>query len=315
VVRRSLRPIGVLSIVVCAAAGIAGAGTLLLSRNSVSSLPWYAQPQQSAETEEAIESSASKAALMPATVKPPTITSESSNQQPSPEERVELVKRGHALLKAEATAAQSNIETPPVAVPPTSATQEVAPSATQEVAPSATATVPAPNNETAENLAATQSAIQAQQRLIELGYMSGGADGKWGPQSKRALLEYKRQAGLKPQDALDAATEQSLFAANAPRAVSQLLFVGGWSLEPGRCGDPHQPPPIRITATRAETSGGFCLFNSIQPDGNAAWRIEASCSGRGATHLAHIRLAVNGSVLQWTSEQPEVRYYRCSTSR
>jgi len=149
VVRRSLRPIGVLSIVVCAAAGIAGAGTLLLSRNSVSSLPWYAQPQQSTETEEAIESSASKAALMPATVKPPTITSRSSNQQPSPEERVELVKRGHALLKAEATAAQSNIETPPVAVPPTSATQEVA--------PSATATVPAPNNETAENLAASTS--------------------------------------------------------------------------------------------------------------------------------------------------------------
>jgi hypothetical protein len=307
VVRRSLRPIGMLSIVVCAAAGIAGAGTLLLSRNSVSSLPWYAQPQQSTETEEAIESSASKAALMPATVKPPTVTSESPNQQPSPEELVELVKRGHALLKAEATAAQSNIETPPVAVPPTSATQEVA--------PSATATVPAPNNETAENLPATQSAIQAQQRLIELGYMSGGADGKWGPQSKRALLEYKRQAGLKPQDALDAATEQSLFAANARRAVSQLLFVGGWSLEPGRCGDPHQPPPIRITATRAETSGGFCLFNSIQPDGNAAWRIEASCSGGGATHHAHIRLAVNGSVLQWTSEQPEVRYYRCSASR
>jgi hypothetical protein len=161
-----------LSIVVCAAAGIAGAGTLLLSRNSVSSLPWYAQPQQSTETEEAIESSASKAALMPATVKPPTVTSESPNQQPSPEELVELVKRGHALLKAEATAAQSNIETPPVAVPPTSATQEVA--------PSVTATVPAPNNETAENLPATQSAIQAQQRLIELGYMSGGADGKWG---------------------------------------------------------------------------------------------------------------------------------------
>jgi hypothetical protein len=46
---------------------IAGAGTLLLSRNSLSSLPWYAQPQQSTETEDAIESSASKAALMLAT--------------------------------------------------------------------------------------------------------------------------------------------------------------------------------------------------------------------------------------------------------
>ena len=70
--------------------------------------------------------------------------------------------------------------------------------------------------------------------------MTGGADGKWGTQSKRALLEYERQAGLKPEEALDAETEQSLFAANAPRSARHLLFVGGWSLEPGRCGDPSQ---------------------------------------------------------------------------
>jgi hypothetical protein len=38
---------------------------------------------------------------MPATVKPPTVTSESPNQQPSPEELAELVKRGRALLNAE----------------------------------------------------------------------------------------------------------------------------------------------------------------------------------------------------------------------
>ena len=141
-------------------------------------------------------------------------------------------------------------------------------------------------------------ATKIQRRLIELGYMSGGADGKWGPQSTRALLKYKRQAGLKLDDALDAATEQSLFGDSAPRAVRSLLFVGGWSLEPGRCGDPGQPPPVRITATRAETDGGICVFNSIRPDGQAAWRIEASCSAGRAAHLAHIRSAVNGSVGQ-----------------
>ena len=41
------------------------------------------------------------------------------------------------------------------------------------------------------------------------------------------------------------------------------------------------------------------IFNSIQPDGDAAWRIEASCSAvGGVAHLAHIRLAVSGSILQ-----------------
>ena len=82
---------------------------------------------------------------------------------------------------------------------------------------------------TAESKSAVRTPLQLQQRLIELGYMFSGADGKWGPQSKRALLEYKRQAGLKPGDALDAMTEQSLFSANAPRANRHLLFVGGWS--------------------------------------------------------------------------------------
>jgi hypothetical protein len=53
------------------------------------------------KTEVATESSGSKAALMPATDNPPTVTSESPNQRPSPEELAELAKRGRALLTAE----------------------------------------------------------------------------------------------------------------------------------------------------------------------------------------------------------------------
>jgi hypothetical protein len=52
--------------------------------------------------------------------------------------------------------------------------------------------------------------------------MSSGADGKWSPQFRRALVEYKGQAGLNTEDALDEATEQSLFADGAPRAARQL---------------------------------------------------------------------------------------------
>ena len=47
----SLRTIGTLSVMVCAAAVIAGAGTLLFSRNDELSLAWFALPQRSAKTE------------------------------------------------------------------------------------------------------------------------------------------------------------------------------------------------------------------------------------------------------------------------
>ena len=158
---------------------------------------------------------------------------------------------------------------------------------------------------TAESKSAARTPLQLQQRLIELGYMFSGADGKWGPQSKRALLEYRRQAGLKPGDALDAMTEQSLFSANAPRANCHLLFVGGWSLEPGRCGDPSHPPPVRITETRAETSGGFCIFNSIQPDGNAAWRIEGAVRPEGQRTLPVFEWSSTGRYFSGRANNPK----------
>ena len=87
----SLRTIGTLSIIVCAAALIAGAGTLLFFRNENSSLAWFAQPQQSSKTEVAVRSSGSNSgSLMPATVQPRMVTSKSPGQQPSPEELAEL---------------------------------------------------------------------------------------------------------------------------------------------------------------------------------------------------------------------------------
>ena len=61
----SLRTIGTFTVVVCAAAIIAGAGMLLFSRNDKSSLAWFAQPRQSAKMEVAIEPSGSKAGPMP----------------------------------------------------------------------------------------------------------------------------------------------------------------------------------------------------------------------------------------------------------
>ena len=51
-------------------------------------------------------------------------------------------------------------------------------------------------NTVQRQVADKNGAIQVQQRLIELGYLSGPATGRWGPQSKRALVQFKEQAGL-----------------------------------------------------------------------------------------------------------------------
>jgi hypothetical protein len=157
--------------------------------------------------------------------------------------------------------------------------------------------------------------IQIQKRLFDLGYMSVPANGKWGPLSKRALGLYKQQAGFEKNDLWDATAEDSLFGENAPRAVRALAFIGGWTNELGQCGGPGEAAPLRIMADRAETDGGACQFNLVSSDGNNAWRIDATCSSGGTSHAAHIRLAINGSVLHWTSEQPENIYYRCENFR
>jgi hypothetical protein len=109
-VKFSVRTIGALSIMVCAAALIAGAGTLFF-RNEDSSLAWFALPQQAAKTEVPIQSSASKAGPpMPATIQQRMATSESPGQQPSPEEVAELIKRGRASLTAETASRGPSIE-------------------------------------------------------------------------------------------------------------------------------------------------------------------------------------------------------------
>jgi hypothetical protein len=201
-------------------------------------------------------------------------------------------------------ARQDEAITPPIPLAPPIPLENPEISAKNRDAPS--------NGATVRNLSERDDAIQVQRRLAELGYLSGSADGKWGPRSKRALLEYKEKSGLDGNDLWDEATERSLFSDSATHGFSALPFVGGWTFRSGECGEPGQPPPVRITAKRAETSGGPCEFNSIRSDGSGAWLIDAKCSATESSHVAHIRLAVDGDVLHWTSEQPEVLYYRCS---
>jgi DNA-binding helix-hairpin-helix protein with protein kinase domain len=115
-------------------------------------------------------------------------------------------------------------------VPPPSSTAPLT-LPTQAVPQAPTAATDVPNNETPEIRSAVKSELQIQQRLVELGYLSSSAaDGKWGPQSRRALSEYKRQAGLELDDARDAATEQcSVITRHVRFAHCCLLAVGVWS--------------------------------------------------------------------------------------
>ena len=162
------------------------------------------------------------------------------------------------------------------------------------------------------DLSLRDDAIQVQRRLAELGFLPGSfPDGNWGPKSQQALIEFKKQARMGESGAWDAQTQSALFDDKAAHAISALSFIGGWTPDVGQCGEPSGPPPLRITANRAETDGGACQFNSVRPDGKDAWLIDALCSDGRNSHVAHIRLAVKGSVLQWTSEQPQTLYYRC----
>ena len=80
-------------------------------------------------------------------------------------------------------------------------------------------------------LTETDGATDVQQRLIELGYLSAAADGKWGPLSKRALVEFKQRAGLENSDSWDADTERALFSDGAPHAAGVGFGVVGLALE------------------------------------------------------------------------------------
>jgi hypothetical protein len=194
-------------------------------------------------------------------------------------------------------------------VPPPLPTQEI--SRLPDVA-----TVEPQNNAPTRNLAVAADAMEVQKRLIALGFLMGLADGKWGPQSMHALLNYKQLAGLEINDLWNSDTERSLFSSGAPHAVRSYSFVGGWTDQRGQCGQLGEPAPLRITTDHAESDGGQCKFNSVQAEGNDSWLINATCAVIGETpHAAHIRLTIRQDVMQWSSERPTTLYYRCESSR
>ncbi len=68
------------------------------------------------------------------------------------------------------------------------------------------------------DLTKKDQARRVQQRLIELGYLNGVADGIWGPLSQRALQEFRTTMAIGNDNSWDERTQQQLFSESAKRS-------------------------------------------------------------------------------------------------
>ena len=76
-----------------------------------------------------------------------------------------------------------------------------------------------------ETVAKVHPALEAQQRLLDLGYLTGKADGQFGARSQNALKLFQQIHGLKATGGLDEATDTLLFAEDA-EALPEPLASG-----------------------------------------------------------------------------------------
>jgi peptidoglycan hydrolase-like protein with peptidoglycan-binding domain len=85
------------------------------------------------------------------------------------------------------------------------------------------------------------SAMRVQERLNELGYTIGPADGNWGPTSRNALRRFKEANGLMANDGFDIETAVRLFSASASRAAAPTVIATADMA--GTYETAYQPPP------------------------------------------------------------------------
>ena len=154
-----------------------------------------------------------------------------------------------------------------------------------------------------------ENAKRVQQRLIDLGFLYGAADGVWGQRSRRALQEFRAANGIGESDTWDEATQERLLSAPDAKAAntSDISFVGGWGIDVAEC----RESPIAITARRAEAYGTACEFHSTQRESSNVWQLRAECASKTERWNANIRFTVSTSKLIWSSERGTTTYVRC----
>jgi hypothetical protein len=155
-----------------------------------------------------------------------------------------------------------------------------------------------------------ENAKRVQQRLIDLGFLFGAADGIWGARSRRALQDFRVANGLGDNDTWDEATQERLLTSQDVNAAntSDISFIGGWGVDVAEC----RKSPVTISERRAEDSfGATCEFHSTQREDLNVWRLRALCANSSERWNANIRLALSGSKLTWSSERGTTTYVRC----
>jgi hypothetical protein len=159
------------------------------------------------------------------------------------------------------------------------------------------------------DLRESENAKRVQQRLIDLGFLFGAADGIWGQGSRRALRDFRAANGLGEGDTWDEATRERLPRARNVKAAntSDISFAGGWGNDLAECRD----SPIKITARRAEAFGAACEFRSTERESSNVWRFRAECASKTERWNANVRLTVSTSKLTWSSERGTTTYVRC----
>ncbi len=138
--------------------------------------------------------------------------------------RAGLEVDGHAGIKTQTRLFAADAPAAPTAPAPTPAAPAAPAPAPAVSAPSSAAQTSAPAFTKAVRRGSTGSVVRlVQQRLIELGFLSGSADGKFGPATQRAALAFQRSAGLKVDGIVGRMTYNALFkgaAVTAPAASS-----------------------------------------------------------------------------------------------
>ena len=152
--------------------------------------------------------------------------------------------------------------------------------------------------------------MEIQERLVHLGYLSVQPTGIWGALSSQALKAFKEAHQLDPHAAWDAATERSLFAAQMVPAGS---FVGIWGADASACSARLNRKgllPAVIDDEGAFAGETSCAFKSRKQVAGA-WQVVAACANARNRWTAHIRLAVAGNRLTWSSQRGSQTYVRC----
>ena len=121
-----------------------------------------------------------------------------------------------------------------------------------------------------------EDAKRVQQRLIDLGFLFGAADGIWGPRSRKALQDFRVANGVGDGDAWDEATQERLLTSSDAIAAnaSDISFIGGWGVDVAEC----RKSPLTITANRATNTFAACEFHSTQRESSNVWRLRALCA-------------------------------------